>query len=70
MAQLKKENSTILELIKELPEPVESDEIRINIETGDFKTYGESIIKTLQIFSEKQDGWEVVPNKRYIYYEL
>lgn len=62
MAQLKKDNSTIIELIEELPQPVESAEIRINIKTEDFKIYGESIIKALQIFSEKQDGWNVVPD--------
>ncbi len=62
MAELKKEDRTILDLIKELPQPKESVEIRINIETEDFKPYGESIIKALQNFSKKHDGWSVVPN--------
>ncbi len=62
MAELKKENRTILDLIKELPKPRESSEIRINIKTESFKTYGESVINALRIFTEKHDGWEVVPN--------
>lgn len=62
MAELRKENSTILNLIKELPEPKESAEIRINIETDNFKTNGESVINALQIFAENYDGWNVVPN--------
>ncbi len=62
MAELKKENSTIIELIKDLPQPKESSEIRINIETDNFKTYGESVIDALQIFAENYDGWNAVPN--------
>ena len=62
MAELKKENSTILDLIKELPQPVESNEIRINIDAEDFKPYGESVINALQIFTENYEGWNVVPN--------
>jgi len=62
MAQLKKEDKTILDLIKELPKPAESVEIRINIEIDDFKAYGESVIEALQLFTESQTGWEVVPD--------
>jgi phosphomannomutase len=62
MAELKNENRTILDLIKELPEPKESAEIRINIETDSFKTYGETVISELRSFTENHNGWEVVPN--------
>ena len=62
MAHLKKENKTILDLIKDLPEPKESTEVRIKIETDDFKTYGESVIEKLRVYAESDKGWEVVPN--------
>jgi phosphomannomutase len=61
MAQLKKENRTILNLIEELPQPKESSEVRIKINTADFKSYGETVINVLRTFTENRDGWSVVP---------
>ena len=62
MAQLKKKNRTILNLVEELPQPKESSEVRMKINTGDFKSYGESVIDALRIFTENSTGWTVVPN--------
>ena len=62
MAELKNDSRTILDLIKELPQPKESSEIRINIKTDDFKTYGEKVISELRDFTGNHAGWEVVPN--------
>lgn len=62
MAELKKENKTILDLIDELPKPKESEEFRINIKTDNFRNYGESVIDALRVFTESRKGWKIVPN--------
>ncbi|MCF6357700.1 MAG: phosphoglucomutase, partial [Draconibacterium sp.] len=62
MAELKRENRTILDLIEELPQPKESTELRISIETDNFKNYGEEVINELRNYTENHGGWEVVPD--------
>lgn len=63
MAKLKhKENKNVDSLIYNLDEPLESFEFRMKIETDDFKTYGNEVIKALKEYAEKQSTWNVVPN--------
>ncbi len=60
LADLRLEYKDLSELIKELPRPKESKEIRINIETEDFVSYGQKLIEELE--SNLFNDWEKVPN--------
>lgn len=60
LAQLKKENKTLNDLISSLKEPAESFEIRAKIQMEDFKEYGLSVLGALKEFADNKDGWEVV----------
>jgi phosphomannomutase len=62
IAQLKKENRTIDELISDLREPIESKEFRIPILNGDFKTYGEKILSDLLVFAQTQEEFQIAPD--------
>lgn len=53
---------TIDELIKELPEPAESTEFRMQINTADFSVYGEQVLDAFQIFAPNQPQWQLTPN--------
>ena len=58
----KKEGYTLESLIKELGEPAESVEFRMNIKLEDFKAYGQSVIDDLNEYAKKQEGWSLAPN--------
>jgi len=60
MANLRLENQDLSQLIRELPQPKESKEIRINITTKDFVAYGQSLIKDLE--NSLYPDWEKVPD--------
>jgi len=63
IANLKKNNKTISDLIKNLKRPKESKEFRIKITANDFKNYGNTIIEELTKFSNEQNNWKIVtPN--------
>ena len=49
-------------LIAGLEEPAESKEIRMNILTEDFKTYGQKVIDELTAYAETQPGWSLAPS--------
>lgn len=59
MAQLKAENKTITQLIEKLPEPAESKEFRLKINTGDFIDYGNEIVEKLSKSIENTEGWKI-----------
>jgi len=61
MAELKQKGQTIDELIADLEEPLEAEEYRMNIITEEFKEYGNNIIKDLEIYASKQQGWVIEP---------
>jgi phosphomannomutase len=61
-AELRKVGKTIDSLTEKLKLPHESEEYRIKIQTTDFKSYGNSVIKALEQYVTKVDGWSVVPN--------
>lgn len=52
----------LLDLIKELHQPEETNEFRIKIHTIDFKTYGDQIITDLETFTRMVPGWKIVPD--------
>jgi len=62
LAQMKQKGIPLISLIKELQIPVESCELRLNIQDSDFKQYGEKIISDLELFVRNKKGWEIVPN--------
>lgn len=62
LAKAKLAGKQLVDLIAELKEPAEGQEFRIKIETDDFKTHGETVIRQLQAFAEQQSDWQVVPN--------
>ncbi len=49
------------DLIRHLPEPIESEEYRFSILIDDFKKYGEEVLSGLKTFTEKTEGWSIVP---------
>jgi len=61
LAKLKLENKNLTHLIINLQEPLESKEIRITINTKDFKEYGNEIIQTLKLFAKNESDWDIVP---------
>ena len=62
IAQLKSTGHTINELIEALPEPQESEEIRIKINTPEFGEYGDRILATIKAKAEANAGWTLTPN--------
>lgn len=62
LAKLKLQGKTLTSLIKELPTPVESSELRIAIKTPDFKEYGQQVIIDLGLFAGNKTGWDIAPD--------
>lgn len=62
LSKARLQGQQLTDLIKNLPEPVESEEFRLKIKTDDFKTYGNEVIDRLQEFARTQDDWEIVAN--------
>ncbi|MEQ8196787.1 MAG: phosphomannomutase/phosphoglucomutase [Clostridiaceae bacterium] len=64
MAKLKSEGKKIGNLIDELKEPLESLEVRLKINTDDFRSYGETVINNLKGYASSTDGW-TIDDKNY-----
>jgi phosphomannomutase len=63
IANMKKENKSVGDLIKNLKRPKESKEFRIKITGKEFKNYGNIIIEELTKLSNKQNNWSIeTPN--------
>lgn len=62
MSKLKAEGKTLFDLISTLEEPAEAIEVRHKIARDDFRTYGETVIKTLESFASETEGFSIVPN--------
>ncbi len=56
------QGKSIEALIKDLKEPKESKEYRLNITAEDFKAYGDNVLKSFEEFSSTQAGFYPVPN--------
>ncbi|MBN1118396.1 MAG: phosphomannomutase/phosphoglucomutase [Bacteroidales bacterium] len=59
---IKKQNRTLADILKDLKAPAESEEFRIKIKTKDFTGYGKKIISSLTDYCDQIEGWEIVPN--------
>ncbi|URW80844.1 phosphoglucomutase [Xiashengella succiniciproducens] len=59
MARLQQEGKSLINLIEKLPTPASSIEIRIGINTPDFKEYGEKVITELGLYAANHVGWEL-----------
>lgn len=64
MAQMKKQGKALESILKDLKEPVESLEYRFNITEKDFRACGEKIIKDLEEFAQRQEGWILADDSR------
>jgi phosphomannomutase len=53
---------SLTDLIANLQEPIESEELRLKINTEDFQAYGNSVIDRLKIFTSSQSNWKIVPD--------
>lgn len=62
LAKLRLNHQSLTDLITTLKEPIESQEFRLKIQTPDFQTYGNEVIKQLKDFARKQTDWSIVPN--------
>jgi phosphomannomutase len=51
-------------LLKPLKMPVEEKEIRFNIKAEDFKTYGLNVIKELEEYASKVEGYKIADDNR------
>lgn len=61
MAQLKREGRTLLSLIDDLEEPMESTEIRMNLSADNFAGYGAQVIDDLTVYAEAKK-WSIAPD--------
>jgi len=61
-AQMRLKGLSYHTLTEKLILPAESQEFRINIETPDFKTYGNQVISNLLNYVQQIDGWQTVPD--------
>ncbi|MEM8641834.1 MAG: phosphomannomutase/phosphoglucomutase [Cyanobacteria bacterium P01_G01_bin.54] len=61
LARARQAGRSLTDLIASLPEPAESQEIRIKIQAPDFKTQGEQVIEQLKTVAEAQADWAIVP---------
>lgn len=62
-ARMKLDGGKVLtQLISNLQVPVESREFRLKILTGDFKAYGNQVIKDLEKYVSGIEGWNIVPD--------
>lgn len=59
MAKLKEEGKDIVSLIENLKVPLESKEIRMKINTNNFKEYGNKIIEDFKEYSTLIEGWSI-----------
>ncbi|MGK7940114.1 MAG: phosphomannomutase/phosphoglucomutase [Crocosphaera sp.] len=62
LANCKQQEKQLTDLIVNLKEPKESQEFRLNIQTEDFKNYGNQVIEKLKEFATTQENWLLVPN--------
>ena len=62
LAKAKLQGKLLTDLIKNLQEPVASEEFRLKIKTDDFQAYGNEVIDRLKDFAQTQNDWQLVPN--------
>lgn len=57
MAKLKNEGKSLISLINKLKVPEEFTEMRFRIKNNDFKQYGETVLKGVEMEANKMDNW-------------
>ena len=62
--EMKKAGTSIGSLIRDLREPVESVEIRLDILSEDFRKTGENVIARVIRYAEKTPSWHIAPDNR------
>jgi len=63
MARMKIESGENIEdLIKDLEEPVEAREFRMNLTTDNFVEYGNTLLKDLELYAQNAEGWNIAPD--------
>lgn len=70
--ELQKKGKKLGDLIKDLEEPLESAEIRLNINSADFRNVGNSIIESVEKHYEKINGYSIAEDSREglrVYYD-
>ncbi|MEM6835300.1 MAG: phosphomannomutase/phosphoglucomutase [Cyanobacteria bacterium P01_C01_bin.120] len=61
LAKARLNGQRLIDLIKPLQEPTDSQEFRLKIQASDFKAHGNAVIEQLQAFVATQPDWEAVP---------
>lgn len=62
--RLKREGKTLSSLIEGLQEPVESAELRLQIQAEDFRSAGIRIIDAVMDHASEVEGWTIAPDNR------
>lgn len=62
--KLKQEGSTLGSLIADLQEPVESRELRLNIQSEDFREAGKVAIQQVLDYANAAENWHIAPDNR------
>ena len=63
MARMRREGQPLEALMATLQHPLEEQELRIRILTGDFAAYGQQVLDDLRDYVRKAEGWSLVePN--------
>ncbi len=60
LARLRQENKSISDLIASLEEPKDAQEIRMTIETTDFKTYGQTLLDDFKKYANTHENYTLV----------
>ena len=62
--QLKEEGKSLGNVIADLKEPLESTEVRLNIQDDDFKAKGQEAIDRVICYAESAPEWHIAPDNR------
>lgn len=62
--RLKREGKTLSSLLEGLQEPVESVELRLNIQAEDFRSAGIKVIDAVMDYASEAEGWTIAPDNR------
>ena len=62
--KMKNAGKSIGSLIRDLSEPAESTEIRLDILTEDFRQTGEKVIRDVTEYARKKKDWHIAPDNR------
>lgn len=64
MAQLRRQGSSLEELLADLKEPVEAKELRFKITDPDYRAAGQKVIDNLTAYAAARDDWHIADDNR------